>query len=427
MSGCEMSKPFGVNLAGNFESETGLGEGARAMMRALEAAGVPFLLNNAIDEASANTHRLRESFQDVNPYRFNIAHINADLFPRFARNRGRDYFRERYTIGLWAWELTHFPTHWNDAFRFVDEVWCPSTFAQQSVASAASVPVRCIPHAIETLNVDCERCEFGLPRDAFVFLFAFAISSSILRKNPLALIQAFRSAFGERGDVVLVLKTMHDRCDPKARELLGQACAGSANLRLIDGVLDRAAMSRLMQMSDAVVSLHRCEGFGLLLAEAMAMGKPAIGTAYSGNLDFMTADNSILVPYKLIANDVEWGPFPRGVVWADPDVSHAAASMRRLVEDREWGRCLGERARADMARDYNPRRIGERIRARLLEIAAQGLPPSRPTARLSSHFFEPVVAQAGPSRRFERGRRILGKVRRFLRTLILPPDRRRAG
>ena len=143
------------------------------------------------------------------------------------------------------------------------------------------------------------RGKLGLPADALVVLNVFHLGSAFSRKNPLAAIAAFRKAFGDAPDRVLAIKLI-DNGAQWARRELDAAIAGAGNIRLIEGMLPEADMAGLMAAADIVISLHRSEGFGLVPAQAMALGKPVIATAWSGNLDFMNKDNSALVSYSLV-------------------------------------------------------------------------------------------------------------------------------
>jgi glycosyltransferase involved in cell wall biosynthesis len=368
------SLPFGVNVAGYFHSEKGVGEGCRAIVRALEAARIPYVLNNVVDASSANVDQAQFRFSDRNPYAINLVHVNADQAVGFCRSRGPDYFRGRCNVAFWNWELDRFPPTWNDAFHYFDEIWTPSTFSQKSIAGASPIPVQCMPYAIDIPQhspPSRPRADFGLPEDAFLFLFAFDFHSYFERKNPFGTIGAFQRAFGKKDKVGLVLKTVHGRDVTQTWRQMQAACASWPNIYLVDRVLDRSGMHALIQGCDAVVSLHRSEGFGLLMAEAMAMGKPTLATAYSSNLDFMTADNSLLVRYRQVEIDRDLGPYRRGSVWADPDLDHAAELLRQVVQDADFACRLGERARADIARDLDPARMGGLIRARLTTLYDQ--------------------------------------------------------
>jgi glycosyltransferase involved in cell wall biosynthesis len=215
-----------------------------------------------------------------------------------------------------------------------------------------------------------DRSHFGLSEDAYLFLFTFDVSSQLERKNPFGLIQAFRRAFGGQSDVVLILKYTNAEYDPREVARLREASHGS-NVVHVEGYLTRDELAGLMRAADCYVSLHRAEGFGLTIAEAMALGKPVIATNYSGNTDFMTASNSYPVDYRLVPIARDYGPYLRGMSWADPDLDQATALMREVVEDRARAAERGRRAAADIAASRAPERTGALVRRRLEEIRAR--------------------------------------------------------
>jgi glycosyltransferase involved in cell wall biosynthesis len=199
-----------------------------------------------------------------------------------------------------------------------------------------------------------QRRHFGLNADDYVFFCSFDFNSTVARKNPFAVIKAFREAF-PRGDekVTLLVKSSNgDRSAAFLMQLLG-AASRDARILVRDDLLERADLQALHRCIDVYVSLHRCEGFGLGMAEAMCMGKPVVATAYSGNMEFMTSANSCLVDYRMVSVRRGEYPYADGQQWADPDPRHAAEHMRSLYEDRALGRRLGEAAARDMARDFS--------------------------------------------------------------------------
>lgn len=363
---------FGVNLSGYFRAVTGLGQGARAVARALQADGIPHVLDNW-SEFSPAPEQSALSFSSGNPYRFNLIHANADELSVFIRNRGQARLQGHYNIGIWNWELSTFPEMWKPAFRHLDEIWAASAFARDAIATASNIPVLCMPYAVSvphTFPRWMTRGVFGLPPDAFCFLFAYDAYSYTTRKNPLAVVRAFRRAFGDCSEAHLLVKVLHAHHDEPGFHALRHATGGAANIRIMTSALSREEMYGLTALSDAYVSLHRSEGFGFPLAEAMAYGKPVIATDYSSNVDFMNDANSLLVDYRLVPIERDDGPYQRGAMWADADVEHAAACMRRLVDEPGLARRLGDQARADIERSLSDAAVGRRIRARLEEIAA---------------------------------------------------------
>jgi hypothetical protein len=198
----------------------------------------------------------------------------------------------------------------------------------------------------------------------------FDLQSSLHRKNPTALIEAFKMAFDDRDDVVLVLKWTRSR-DVELGVAVPRLDSDAKNIKVIDDVLEREEVNALLNMCDCYVSLHRSEGFGLPIAEAMILGKPVIVTAYSGNMDFTTPGNSLLVKYRMVDIAENYGPYKKGCLWADPDVQHAAELMRYVYENREAAREIGRRAQADILGSYHPSIAGQAMKDRLTYLAVR--------------------------------------------------------
>jgi glycosyltransferase involved in cell wall biosynthesis len=360
----------GVNLAGHFGSEKGLGEAARAAARALKGSSIPYVLNNVIDSGSVNIDSTLSSFTDDNPYRVNLVYVNAVQVPIFAAVKGEAYFRGRYNIGSWFWELSQFPQEWYSSFEPFDEIWAASSFIQDSLARVSPVPVVRVPLALPPqpqIDHNLNRSDFGFPGDAFIFLFIFDFASVLERKNPVGLIKAFKMAFGDRSDAMLLLKVVHSKSYPSELKVLKAACLNS-NVRILDRVLNRPQLNALLSISDCFTSLHRSEGFGIPIAEAMILEKPVIVTSYSGNMDFTTPANSFLVKYKLVEIDRDYGPYRKGWVWADPDLEHAAELMRYVYENRAKAGEAGHRAKQDILELFHPTVMSRQIRDRLIGI-----------------------------------------------------------
>ena len=363
-------RPFGVNVAGILNSEKGIGEAARSTLRSLEAANIPYVLNSVIDYGSLNNDTTYTGFSDDNPYVFNLVHLNAPELANFVWYKGAAYFRGRYNIGAWNWELASFPNEWLPHFQYHHEIWVPSKFAADALSRVSPVPVLRMPHSPaseQIMGEGLDRSHFGLPPDDVFFLFMFDSHSELERKNPLGLIEAFKRAFPREKDVFLLIKS--SRSNPHAVEAMQQA-AKQTNVQMMERVLSREEVHALYRLCDCYVSLHRSEGFGLTLAEAMRSGKPVIGTAYGGNIDFMTPENSYPVKYKLIEIDRDHGPYKKGWAWADPELDHAAELMRHVYENREEAKAIGWKAREDILRLLHPRVVGDLMRQRLLTIAS---------------------------------------------------------
>jgi len=240
--------------------------------------------------------------------------------------------------------LSEFPVEWQISFKYLDEVWVPSKFVLDSISRVSPIPVVCIPHSVkvtpEDLKMPKNHVAFGISPEYYVFLFVFDFHSFMARKNPLGLIKAFKKAFSTKDKAVLILKCSHAESCPEEFYQMEQLARGH-NIRIINKVLESEEIKTLFAAADCYVSLHRSEGFGLTMAEAMALGKPVIATAYSGNMDFMTPSNSYLVKYSLTEIDRDYGPYKKGMVWAEPDIDDAARLMRYVYENQDEARCVG--------------------------------------------------------------------------------------
>lgn len=356
-------KEIGINIAGYITSESGTGEGVRSNIRSFETIGLPYVLNN-IKSFSRQNDRIYTSFSESNPYYINFVHVNADQVPVFYSQKGSDYFRNHYNIGFWVWELSEFPEEWMQYFQHYDEIWTPSRFCVDAISSVSPIPVIKIPHSITINRVEEDRSFFGLRKNYFIFLVMFDFLSYFERKNPLAVIEAFRIAFQSSKDAVLVLKCSSSKWNPSAMTTIIKAVKG-LNVRIIDNYLDRDELHALMSLSDCYVSLHRSEGFSLPLAEFMYLGKPVIATAYSGNMDFMNDENGFLVKYKLVEIEKDIGLYKKGNIWADPDVEHASELMNFVYCEREEAQRIGKIASENIRRLLSPSTVGRQVKKRI--------------------------------------------------------------
>ncbi len=211
------SAPLGVNVSGYLDTESGMGEAARASIRSLEAAGIPVALNNVASRLRKHDRSYAKAFGKANPHPFNLVHLNADNMGWFADERGSAYFRDRYTIGYWFWELSDFRPEWVPFFDYVDEVWAASEFVRASFERFSPVPVVRMPLPIALPPLPAlGRAHFRIPANATVFLYVFDVSSQMERKNPLGAIRAFRRANFPRGAATLVLKFTNAEYDRAA-------------------------------------------------------------------------------------------------------------------------------------------------------------------------------------------------------------------
>jgi len=362
---------FGVNVAGYVNAEMGVGEAARSLIRSARRAGVPVAVKRVITGGGHREcdRRVAEDAEHNHPV--NIFHVNADQMPVALETAGAGFHSGKYNIGYWAWELEEFPAAFASAFDFTDEIWTPSRFCQDSISRASPSPVVRIPHSV------CLGCPpprgrpyFGLPGSAFLFVTAFDMLSVFERKNPLAVVRAFVQAFGQDPSTHLVLKVSNSQWNPGAMRKLVNAAAGYP-VTFIDRIMDREDVDALFQTADCIVSLHRSEGFGLTLAEAMYLGKPVIATAYSGNMDFTTVGNSFLVGYRLVPVPPGCDPYPTTARWADPLLDEAVSQMRLVRHSPERRTEVAREGQAHVRRELSDATVGAAIRQRLERLAAK--------------------------------------------------------
>lgn len=359
----------GVNVFGHLHGEFGLAESARRYASALIAAGVPVALNDLdhdVPHAFGDTTMGGDTRQGT-PYPTNLVFVSPDYMQRAMNSIGQNAPDGKATIGCWFWELEDVPSAWREPIARIDAIMVASRFTEEAFRRATDKPVFRVPLPVADVPASsATRADFGLPADAFVFLASFDFNSSIHRKNPIAAIDAFQRAFPlERNDVRLVVKSSNGHRYPRDLARLVEYSARDPRILVRDQVLPGAHMRALQRCCDAYVSLHRAEGFGLGLAECMAIGKPVIGTAWSGNMDFMNADNSCLVDYALVP--VAEGQYPHGAGtrWAEPDPVSAAGWMQRLVDDADFAATIGARAARDIRGTLSP--------AAAAQAAVQGL------------------------------------------------------
>ena len=364
----------GVNLAGYFTSETGVGEMGRLLVDGVRAAGLPCSTVVDASSVSRQDHAFAAS-PDRARYPVTIAAVNADELPRWVRESDPALRRGR-TVGMWAWEVEEFAGY-DEALELVDEVWTLSTFSRDAIARATDKPVHVVPLPVREPEPapQLDRAALGLPEGPYL-LFVFDYLSVFERKNPLGLVAAFCRAFPEGGGPGLVVKSVNGDRFRSDRERLRSAVAGRPDITLVEDFLDRDQLDALMAGCAAYVSLHRAEGYGLTMAEAMARGRPVVATAYSGNLDFMDDTTALLVPHELAPVPAGSGPYPASTVWAEPDLERAAAHLRWVAEHPAEAAELGTRAAARVRETGSISRTADFITDRVdAALAALAAPP----------------------------------------------------
>lgn len=342
-------------VCGLLRSTTSFGWVARSTLRLAGEAGVPAITLDlsgilARDNLAASDPVPSLSGAALRGPGTLILHFNPSQFAYVRSFLPEEAFEGKYVVASCAWELERIPEDWVPWLSLVDEVWVPSRFVAQAIAKAGvRLPHRVIPPLLEgPASTAPQRERFGFAEDEFLVFTAFSFGSGLARKNPEAAVAAFRMAFVD-AEARLVLKVSDTAARPEAWARFREAHLEDPQITIVSDHLDDAAMWGLIASCDVVLSLHRAEGFGMVPAQGMLLGKAVVATGWSGNLDFMTQDTTVLVPFAPIPVEDPEGVFGgTGLSWADPDVAAAAAALRRLREDEGWRRAMGAAAQRHM-------------------------------------------------------------------------------
>jgi glycosyltransferase involved in cell wall biosynthesis len=361
----------GVNVCGYLTGELGLGAAARGYISALKQLDLPLALNDLTDSVPGLPGRVELPGvpRKASPYTVNLITVPAQDHEFLVKSIGPAFLLGRYNIGVWFWELPEFPEEYRFVFDEYDELWGGSAFIAETLTKASPIPVSPIPPAfLPATEGDRNRGRQRIAADDdTIFLFVFDFWSVQQRKNPLAVIEAFNQAFSPSESARLVIKSSNSRAYPNYFARMNQLAQGR-RITLYDGYWTREEVQDLMAACDVYVSLHRAEGLGLTLLEAMSLGKPVIATGWSGNMDFMTDTNSFPVRYELAPIRQSLFRYEAGQLWAESSVEQAAELMRYAFDHPEQASQTGHRAKADVARIYAPSSIAARMRERFAGI-----------------------------------------------------------
>ena len=372
-----LARPRGVvAVVGLLRSSSGLGESARIFSGGCRDAGFTVL---PID-LSGRLHGFDRSvaFDQACPHRYSrlperhadtvVVHLNGQLSVDALAALDLPSMDQAWRAAYWHWELPAIPESWRRSADYFNEIWVPSEYVRSAVAPYVSTPVRVLPHCIRAPKPTAGlRQRLGIPEDAFVALTAFDFRSSIRRKNPIGAIRAFKKAFGNDPTARLIVKHTHAQLFRREVEELMAEIGDYKNIISVGDVLTRADMSGLIAASDTVVSLHRSEGFGLVPAEAMLLGKPVVATDWSATQEFLDNTNGLPVPAKMVPVDdpVQYRGFP-DQVWADPDIDVAAGHLAELRASEKRRQEIGASAYATAKRMFSPSRYEARLRELLI-------------------------------------------------------------
>lgn len=359
----------GVNIIGTFQGQSGITVAARRLVAALQNQGIPFVL---IAESPLSDHSqdpLNSYYRTECVYEINIFCVNVDHYFRFCNLKTKQLMKNHYNISFCFWECSRASKYMRKFLRFFDEIWVATKYVKESLSKDIKVPIYLIPQCVEfeTLPASTLKISFGLS-DSYTFLFCFDFFSYVQRKNPLAIIQAFQKAFPGKENVQLVIKSNNGHRLQIDFQSLLELCKGDMRIRWIDESMSSQKLYELMNACDCYVSLHRAEGFGLTMAEALLLEKPVIATRYSGNLDFMNEANSFLCDYQMIPVGQSTTPYPAESFWADVNINQAADWMNYVMTHQKESQMRARKGREDILQMHSSEMMNQSISKRIKEI-----------------------------------------------------------
>jgi glycosyltransferase involved in cell wall biosynthesis len=371
-----------VEVAGYLSMTAGIGESARLCADALAKAGIPIRLADvSTDPAEKRGVEWTPPTLAEGAAATRILHLNPPMLPRGILKLGIGNFAKTFNIGYWAWELEIIPREWQHALRYVNAVFVPSEFTRQAIARHTSIPVITVPHPVaERPAAPGMRAQFGIPDDAFLISTIFSAGSSINRKNPDAVLKAFRQFAARHPKAFLLMKASGDPARDTRLGALVAAANEIGNVRVITENLPSSAIAGIIRQSDTYISLHRSEGFGLTVAEAILGGTPVVSTGWSGTADFCDPQNTWNTEYALIPvvdSHPEFAALTEAR-WADASPDHAARQLGEIAENPARAA-----EKAANARAFLLRYLAEHTYGSALKQLAAGAPVHQATLNLT--------------------------------------------
>lgn len=357
----------GVNLVGMFSEDSGLGQSTRLVAREFEASNIPCnFIDFYIEEYTIKSNEeFKDKLTDEYTYGINLFHVNMDDFSYFYK-LNKDKFQGHYNIAFWLWEVSDFPEKWIPLINQLDEVWTPAEYVSESIRKVTNKPVYTVPYHVEAkYSEQYDRDYFHLPKDKFLCLSMYDSNSISERKNPMGCIQAFKNAYSKEDNVALVIKISH--ATQEEFDALSAVLDGY-EVYYIDKLLTKLEVNSLIHDVDVYISLHRAEGFGLVLAESMLMKTATVASNYSANTEFQTTQNACLVDCSLKNVGVDVYPYKKEYVWGNPNIEQASEYLKKLYLDKDYYNQIVNQAYQDMTSKEKESLPIERIERRVNEI-----------------------------------------------------------
>lgn len=360
----------GVNFFGPYDAKDSIGRVATLNIKCLESAGIPYELfllprplHGRIEEYAVLNDQLMSSLKN----KINIFYFNARRVPLYFAKLNKKSLKDFYNIGFWVHEMQTIPSLWSKQMSHFNEIWTPSSFCQNAISLSANIPVLKFPYPIEKNKISprilARLAELTIPE--FNFLTIFDIESDAERKNPLFTIRAFLEAHKGNNSVRLILKTRNLNSDKLLAEKLYMLVKQYSNIEIIDGHITNSQLKELYEKTDVYVSLHRAEGYGLTIAEAMSQGIPVMTTAYSGNMEFCNSSDTRTVLYELHEIGHNRPRFRNIDIWAEPDMQDTIQAFKELVTNHSAWIKKSLNAKTRIEKEFSIERIGKQMGERL--------------------------------------------------------------
>ena len=363
--------PKAINYYGYIKAESGLGMACRGYITLLRGLGYKVSAINLPCGLSEVEFDVDEVPNDS--ALFSLIHMNADSMHYFFTKISESHIKGKINIGLWVTELSAYRPDWFNSFSPLHEIWVPSDFCKQAVSAISPIPVQTIPYLVK-LNSDDQnqypRSYFGLPDQGFIYAFMFDCSSYIARKNPFALVRAFKKLHQIHGSIYLALKLSNAHKDPITFNALTDLIEGNRNIIIVDQSLSERELSAFYDNIDCYVSPHRSEGFGLTMAEAMLAQLPVIATNYSGSTDFVRSEHAYPIKTGLSVIEENHGPYFKGYIWGEPDFDDLVKKMSLVYLNQEEAKQKGRLARKYVLENYSIEAVSRLLEMHLNELGS---------------------------------------------------------
>lgn len=349
----------GFNLIGLAQAPVGIGEDLRMFAAMLDELGVPYSIQALSDHADG-LRQLQPQFAGLTTERFEVSVVfhNAFNSQRLRQVLPQLFDDQRLVIGYWPWELPDYPGEHAAALAAADMIWCPARFVRDSYLPHTTQPVFAMPLPTRLpipSSMDF-RQRFGITREDFVVLYLIDLESRTERKNPKGTLDAFRRFAAQHDDAWMLLKC--HRLESNEAQAWQEAL-NHPRIRIFSDSLDGPDLAALYQSADCYLSLHRSEGHGRTLVEALQAGLPLVTTDFSAPGEYLRPDTAWLVDWSPTPVGVGDYPYTQGSWWAEPNLAHAAWQLERVYQtrhaiDRERLRKAGQAfAIENLARRYH--------------------------------------------------------------------------